>query len=77
MTRTALCVNAESDLFRAGEVYEIKETWWDEYTHIKTGNYFGDILICGGEGRFVGAVVRNDDFHKGDIYIFDTQHKGP
>lgn len=68
--RKALCIRADSELFRVGEFYDIvRFDKWMDTVHIATGNYFKDILVCGYymiEG-LVGAKVEND----GNVYIFD------
>ena len=74
MTKTALCIRADSDFFRVGEYYEIVRIDRDmETLHIATGNYFDDILVCGrgDKSGLVWAKVQNEE----NIYVFDTQHK--
>uniref|UniRef100_A0AAU8GEB4 Uncharacterized protein n=1 Tax=Salmonella phage vB_SEnST11_KE22 TaxID=3161173 RepID=A0AAU8GEB4_9CAUD len=67
----ALCIKADSELFRLGESYEIAkfDPVWTT-VHVKTGNHFDDILICGYFGDSIGlcgAKVENDD----NIYVFE------
>lgn len=73
MIKTALCIQADSDLFRLGEVYNIRPTRSEDgYVHVETGNYFGDVLVCTtGCLGFFGARVIDD----GNVYIFDPHYK--
>lgn len=65
----ALCIRADSELFRLGKVYDVFRI--DDYTgavHVATGNYFGDVLVCArlSNGR-CGARV----FTEENIYVFE------
>lgn len=66
----ALCIRADSELFRVGEAYDVvRFDHWEDTVHIATGNYFDDILVCGRtmyEG-IVAAKVENEE----NVYVFD------
>lgn len=66
----ALCIRADSDLFRVGESYDIvRIDHLEDTVHIATGNYFDDVLVCGRTmyGGIVAAKVENEE----NVYVFD------
>lgn len=66
----ALCIRADSALFRVGESYDVVrvDTLLDT-AHVATGNFFNDILVCAFmyEGELCGARVEKEE----NVYIFE------